>query len=220
MTFALAALVHDGHGIAEPVLHAFVAQLKAQGVRVRGLLQRSEVEMSAAATFAVPSLQDEPQASVCQRHMELIDIDNGDCYRISQDLGKGSTACCLDSAGVVEASVVLRRALQDQMQRPALIVANRFGKIEVEGSGLRQEMAAAVEAGVPLLTAVDLRFLAEWKDFTGDLGVILPPDVPALQGWWQTCQGASKALAVMPAVSADGDLAPTASHAVQQFGGL
>ncbi|WP_168797272.1 DUF2478 domain-containing protein [Lampropedia aestuarii] len=197
MAIPLAALVHDGHGIAEPVLQAFVAQLKAQGVRVRGLLQRSEVEITSAPQFAVPGLQDGEAGSHCQRTMELIDIDNGDCYRISQDLGKGSSACCLDSAGVAAASVVLRRALQPAQQQdlPQLLVANRFGKLEVEGTGLRQEMAAAVEAGVPLITAVDQRFLAEWQSFTGDWGVQLQADVGQLHSWWQACQAAHVELA-------------------------
>lgn len=212
MTIALAALVHDGHGIAEPVLQAFVAQLKAEGVAVRGLLQHSEVEIT-APVFAVPGLQNAPEGSHCQRHMELIDIDSGECWRISQDLGKGSSACCLDSAGVVAASVVLRRALQNAAAPTALLVANRFGKLEVEGTGLRQEMAAAVEAGVPLITAVDQRFLAEWQDFTGGLGVQLPADVAALQAWWQTWGAESAHHVAEAAVGADGDLASTACNA-------
>ncbi|RZS33478.1 DUF2478 domain-containing protein [Corticibacter populi] len=170
MTASLAAVLHDGHGIAEPVLHDFVAWARRQGWRVRGLLQVSEVE-----------LPDPVSGGQCQRHMELVDIEQGRRYLISQSLGKGSASCCLDAAGVAEASAVLRRAL---VERPDLVVANRFGKLEVEGGGLRQEMAAVVEAGVPLLTALDRRFLGEWQQFAAELGQTLPPEVPALQRWW------------------------------------
>lgn len=168
----LAAVLHDGHGIAEPVLKAFVERLQARGVRVRGLLQDS----------AAGTLPGAEAGSACQRHMELVDVQNGQRYLISQALGKGSQACCLDAAGVAAASVVLRRALHEQ---PELIVANRFGEIEIEGSGLRQEIAAAAAAGIPLLTAVDQRFLPEWQAFCGGLAVQLPPEVQALEQWWQ-----------------------------------
>ena len=168
----LAAVLHDGHGIAEPVLKAFVQRLQARGVRVRGLLQDSVVQADTTADGS----------SICQRHMELVDVQGGQRYLISQVLGKGSQACCLDAAGVAAASVVLRRALHEQ---PDLIVANRFGKIEIEGSGLRQEIAAAAAAGIPLLTAVDQRFLPEWQAFCGGMGMQLPPDVQALEQWWQ-----------------------------------
>ncbi|MDO4723611.1 MAG: DUF2478 domain-containing protein [Comamonadaceae bacterium] len=172
----LAAVLHDGHGIAEPVLKAFVARLQARGVRVRGLLQDSAISTQQG------SQQGGQGGSACQRHMELVDVQNGQRYLISQELGQGSQACCLDAAGVAAASVVLRRALHEQ---PELIVANRFGKIESEGSGLRQEIAAAAAAGIPLLTAVDQRFLPEWQAFCGGLAVQLPPDVQALEQWWR-----------------------------------
>ena len=84
--------------------------------------------------------------------------------------GKGSTACCLDAAGVAAASGVLRRALQQDQALPDVLVVYRLGQLEYEGTGLRQEMAAAVEAGEPLITAVDQRFMAEWQDFRGGLG--------------------------------------------------
>ncbi len=52
------------------------------------------------------------------------------------------------------------------------------------GSGLRDEMAETVVAGVPLLTAVGERFLAEWKGFTGGEGVLLEPTLDAILAWW------------------------------------
>ena len=52
------------------------------------------------------------------------------------------------------------------------------------GSGLRDEMAETVVAGVPLLTAVGERFLPEWKEFTGGEGVLLEPTLDAILAWW------------------------------------
>jgi hypothetical protein len=45
-------------------------------------------------------------------------------------------------------------------------------------------MAETVVAGVPLLTAVGERFLAEWKEFTGGDGVLLEPTLDAILAWW------------------------------------
>lgn len=168
----LAAVLHDGHDIAEPILHAFVERLRGRGVRVYGLLQNSAGSCE--------------QLRASQRKRELVDIHSGDRYSISQELGALSQACCIDSAGVVAASVVLRRALeQDAQQAPELIVTNRFGKIEAEGSGLRREMADIAAAGIPLLTAVDVSVLPAWQEFCGGQSVQLPPDVDALERWWQ-----------------------------------
>lgn len=188
MSTPLAAIVHDGHGVAEPILQAFVARMRAQGWRVRGLLQSSDVELADPAT-----------GSACQRHMELVDVEHGERFVISQNLGKGSTACCLDAAGVAAASVVLRRALHEQ---PDLIVTNRFGKLEVEGTGLLQDVAAAVAAGVPLVTAVEQRFLADWQHFAGDWGQSLAPTVEALEQWWQQQVGDRQVAATAAATTA------------------
>ena len=45
-------------------------------------------------------------------------------------------------------------------------------------------VAETVVAGVPLLTAVGERFLAEWKEFTGGEGVLLEPTLDAILAWW------------------------------------
>ncbi|KKW67478.1 hypothetical protein AAV94_09930 [Lampropedia cohaerens] len=172
MTSPLAAIVHEGHGVAEPILQTFVAQLRSAGWRVCGLLQDSDVVM----------VDDPVSGSYCQRNMELVDVEGGERFVISQNLGKGSTACCLDAAGVAAASAVLRRALQEG---PDLIVANRFGKLEAEGDGLLQEMAAIVAAGVPLVTAVEQRFLPQWQAFADEWGQTLPPSVDAAMQWWE-----------------------------------
>ncbi len=165
MDLPLAAIVHDEPGIANALLAGFARRTRAQGWRVRGLVQHAQAG-------ARPT---------CYHHMELVDIERGDRYRISQDLGSGSAACCLDPAGVVAASVVLRRALDEQ---PDLVIANRFGVLEAEGSGFVDEMAAIVQAGIPLVTAVARRHVDAWEAFVGGLAQALPPQAEALDRWW------------------------------------
>lgn len=166
MNLPLAAIVHDEPGVANQLLCDFAARIRARGWRVRGVVQDPQVVKRA----------------VCYHHMELVDIERGDRYVISQDLGSGSAACCLDPAGVTAASVVLRRALDE---RPDLIIANRFGVLEAEGSGFVHEIAAIVLAGVPLVTAVARRHLPAWQGFTGHCAQALPPHAEALEDWWE-----------------------------------
>lgn len=164
MNLPLAAIVHDEPGIANRLLCDFAASTRARGWRVRGVVQDPQVS----------------QRPVCHHHMELVDVELGERYVISQDLGSGSAACCLNPAGVTAASVVLRRALGEN---PDLVIANRFGVLEAEGSGFVAEIAAIAEAGIPLITAVARRHLQAWETFTGGWALSLPPQAEALEAW-------------------------------------
>lgn len=165
MNLPLAAIVHDEPGIANRLLCDFAASTLAQGWRVRGVVQDPKVS----------------QRTACYHHMELVDIERGERYVISQDLGSGSAACCLNPQGVMAASAVLRRAIGEA---PDLIIANRFGILEAEGSGFVSEMALIVEAGIPLITAVARRHLSAWETFTGGWAQMLPPEAAAVDAWW------------------------------------
>ncbi len=169
MKLPLAAIVQDEPGIANRLLSDFAARARAAGWRVRGLVQDPQDPLAA-------------QRSACYHHMELVDIERGDRYVISQDLGNGSAACCLNPAGVMAASVVLRRALGE---RPDLIIANRFGVLEAEGTGFVDDIASIVQANIPLLTAVARRHVPAWENFTGGWAQTLPPQAEALDLWWR-----------------------------------
>jgi hypothetical protein len=140
------------------VLIAFVREVQGQGVRVRGLIQRQEPDM------------------------HLVDVQSGQEFAITQDLGPDSDACRIDPAGFAEASVVLRNALAEKAE---LVVINRFGKLEAAGGGLAAEMLAVMAEGLAVLTCVNGEQVAAWRSFTGDAGLLLPPDITALRAWWR-----------------------------------
>ena len=54
---------------------------------------------------------------------------------------------------------------------------NRFGKAEAEGGGLRSGFARAIDAGIPVLTAVRPPYREAWAQFHGGLAVDLPADI-------------------------------------------
>ena len=75
---------------ADALQSAWVLALQQAGWRVGGLLQHR-------TTW--------PRGG---KRMQLLDVRSPQVFEISQDLGPLSKGCCLDPAGVVEASSVLR----------------------------------------------------------------------------------------------------------------
>lgn len=166
----IAAILYKPTDHIEPVLLAAARAIAASGARLGGVLQHD-----------IPTVIDDPCA------MELEDLANGARFALSQELGSGSEACRLDPAALARAAMSIRNALEAGAD---LVVANKFGAQEAAGAGLRAEMALAVTSGVPLLTAVGERFLAEWQDFTGGETTLLPPNTDAILAWWQAIKRA------------------------------
>lgn len=163
-----ASILDDGTGRAAAMLADLVQHQRAAGRRVRGLLMtRPDGEAG------------------CASAMVLVDIERGDQYRVSQDLGTLSTSCRADPAGFARASVALRQALDEA---PELFVVNRFGALEAEGGGFRDEFLEILSRDVPLLTVVHQRHLDAWQQFTGG-ATVLPAEPQALQGWLRHALG-------------------------------
>lgn len=117
----------------------------------------------------------------------LRSIRDGRRYSIFQDLGPGSQACQLDGRGASEASEAVRRDIADGCD---LVVLSKFGKLEAAREGLMPAFAAAVEAGVPVLTSVSPAFREAWDRFAEPLIVALPAERGAIDAWWRTVSDA------------------------------
>ena len=165
----IAAVVSNVSGDCDAVVAGFVDNLRGAGWQVRGLLQAMESGEHACRVF-------------------LVDVASKVRYLISQDLGAGSNACCLDSGLMVEAGHVLREI-------PALgadlAIVNRFGGLEVVGEGFADELLCLMGEGVPVLVIVPQRHLPVWRDFTGGLADELPPDPSLLLAWFSRLQAES-----------------------------
>jgi molybdopterin-guanine dinucleotide biosynthesis adapter protein len=167
----LGVILHDQRRQAEDLLSRFAAALVARGVDVGGLVQRTTKEPNG------------------KNRMELIDIRTGAVYRISQNLGPGSDACCLNPGGLSEASLVIRREID---HRPELLVINKFAGEEAEGHGLAPDMFEAIAQGMPVLTTLSRRREPRWQLLTGGAGTMLPPREEALWAWWEKVRGRSR----------------------------
>lgn len=159
----LAAIALSGEGSVEPLFDNVIESLKRRGVRVGGYIQRE---------YAAPTGRDPLVVAE--------DIETGVTFSIMQPRGGAGAGCRLDSGVLAE---VAGRALARLEGDIELLVLNRFGRTETEGSGLRAVYEKAIERGLPVLTSVKPEHVQGWKDYTGDMSVLLPAEEDAVYGW-------------------------------------
>ena len=100
-------------------------------------------------------------------------------YDLYQNLGAHSTACCLDSRGVLQACQDVVAGIHDS----DLVVLSKFGKLEADRSGLLDAFIAAALLECPVLTSVSPAYSASYLSFVGEFGAIVPPDETYLRAW-------------------------------------
>jgi molybdate transport system ATP-binding protein len=161
----VAAILYRPEDDVDALLAGFASALIRNGERVGGIVQRN--------------LKDEAGRS---NGMLVVDLMNGREISICQPLGRGATACKLDPAGLAEASLAVSRAIADDAD---LIIVNKFSKQEASGHGLRSELADAIMAGGPVLTAVPEKCLDAWTQFTGGRGTTLLCAPHVVEDWWR-----------------------------------
>jgi molybdate transport system ATP-binding protein len=161
----LAAILYRPEDDVDALLAEFASARLRDGERIGGVVQRN--------------LKDDAGRP---NGMLVVDLLTGREISICQPLGRGATACKLDPAGLAEASLAVSRAIAEDA---ALIIVNKFSKQEAAGHGLRGELAEAIIAGGPVLTAVPEKCLDAWKDFTGDLGTTLLCAPHVVAAWWR-----------------------------------
>lgn len=127
--------------------------LRDRGVRLAGVLERP------------PG----PAVEKSRCDMLLEDLATGDVRAISENRGEGARGCRLDAGALAEAAQAALRAVREDV--PRLLVLNKFGKIEADGGGMRQALAEAIEAGIPVLVGVPARNLDRWRAFAGPFAI-------------------------------------------------
>lgn len=162
MQLPAAAIVYFNDDEADALLANLLKEYKQKGWRVRGLVTHQGKDPYGALP------------------MQLRDIHTQEVYLISQELGGNSSGCTLDMAALTEAGKVLRKALEEQ---PDLVFINRFGQGEAQGRGLSQELIQLISAGIPVLTLVNEKYLADWQNFSDKMATTLPLDVVAIEKW-------------------------------------
>jgi hypothetical protein len=162
-TVRLAAVVYDAGFKIDDFLTRVADRLGADRVIMAGVLQENAGDGD----------------GVCSA-MTLVDLASRRRFRISQDLGSQAEGCRLDAHGLAEIGALLDQPLGHDVE---LLMLNRFGKAEAEGGGLRSPFVRAMEAYVPVLTAVRPPYIEAWSKFHGRLAVDLPTDLDAVLAW-------------------------------------
>jgi hypothetical protein len=112
----------------------------------------------------------------------LRNIATEERFSIFEDLGPGSTECHLDGLGAVSAAASVER---DVAAGCDLVLLSKFGKLEAGRGGLFRAFKAAVDADIPLLTAVPPAFEGPWKTLIGRSFTVLSADPDAVGAWWR-----------------------------------
>jgi hypothetical protein len=161
----LAAVVFENGDDANRIIRDFAAVRAAAGTRLGGFVQISE----------------DTQNCGC-KDTYVLDLENGARTKILQDLGAGSQGCRVDPAALVAIGHLVSQALT---KSPELLIINRFGRLESEGMGLRDEIASAALSGIPTVVCVSTRYVEAWREFAVDMSEELDCTPDALLGWWE-----------------------------------
>ncbi|MGY3033723.1 nucleoside-triphosphatase THEP1 [Bradyrhizobium sp. USDA 4354] len=160
---SVGAILYRPRDDVDRLLADFAQDLAQQGVRIGGIVQQHSRRANGTHV------------------MLAIDVATGQEISISQPLGSGAMSCNLDTNGLAEAAAVVSQALCNKID---LLVISKFAKQEAAGRGLRAEFVDAITRGVPVLTAVPKKCLADWRTFTAGVGTLLPCDRQFLKKWW------------------------------------
>jgi hypothetical protein len=185
MAGKVGALLYDDAVAVDAVLTAAVAAIRARGVVVGGLLQRFGERLSNG-----------------KQSMWLDDIATGRRIRLDQPRGPGAKACTLDLDALAQASCMLRYTIESA---PALIVVNRFGRAEVEGGGMRAEIAEAICSGAAVLIAVRSSRLDQLRDFLGESPAPVMPSPQAIADWAERVTASCRKACPARAAEVEGD---------------
>jgi hypothetical protein len=110
----------------------------------------------------------------------LRDLTTGVRFPVLQDLGSGSTACCVDPRGLAAACAAIETAVR---QGCDVVILSKFGKLEAERGGLLDAFCAAIEMDRPVVTSVSSNALDAWERFSAGLAGFIAPDLQAIENW-------------------------------------
>jgi nucleoside-triphosphatase THEP1 len=159
----IAAVTGGRSAAAQPLFAALVAEWRAGGTKVAGVLSEPDGASDRTCTAGF-----------------LREINSGEAYQIHLETPPVGTSCDIDIAGVETAG---RDVLTD-LGTSDLVVLSKFGKLETMGGGLARAFEAAIAADKPLLTTVSEKHLEAWRGVAPG-SILLPADEAAIRRWWE-----------------------------------
>ena len=161
--YPMAAILYDDGPSFDAFMQDLIKSLRQKGHVLAGVMQIN---------------QDRPGSRHCE--MLLEDLTTGRTVVISEDRGEEARGCRLNIAALLEAGIMIRQSLSSKTD---LLLINKFGKMEIEGGGLRDIIIDASLSGVPVIIGIPSRNKAAWDEFCGGEADWLKPDLGAVQTW-------------------------------------
>jgi hypothetical protein len=122
----------------------------------------------------------------CAASVHVVDLRSGESFNIWEARGACARGCRLDERGLLGAEAAILGAVAERVD---LLVINRFGRAESLGRGLIGGFSAALEAGIPVLTAVREPYETAWREFHGGLAQDLYPEPAQAVDWAMRAAG-------------------------------
>ena len=163
---ALAAVLHAGDQTGDRFMSAIADKLRSEGYCVGGVVQSNTM-----------------QPGQCRCDMVLAELTSGQSVPISQNLGSQSRGCRLDPAALEQIAGLVEASVRDGLD---ILVLNKFGKQESEGKGLRNAIALALDADIPVLVGLNRDNIEAWHQFCGGEGQLLDSRSSEVEGWLRT----------------------------------
>ncbi|MDO5621687.1 MAG: DUF2478 domain-containing protein [Paracoccus sp. (in: a-proteobacteria)] len=159
------------------MLAFFTLSADARGTADRLLTVLAErLAQDHAVTGAVQVNADRGADCACDMDLTILGADLPP-IRISQSLGSGSTGCRLLPEGLEQAAA----EVEARLAGADLVILSKFAKQESFGRGFCSTIAAAIQAGVPVVLHVPAEYRTAFTDFAGDMAHETAPE--ALEGW-------------------------------------
>jgi hypothetical protein len=159
----LAAIHYERGFEIDALLLAICDELRSRDLQIGGIIQSSL-----------------GKRGQCAASVLVTDLRSGKAFDIWDVRGPCARGCRLDESGLLDAEPALTAAIADGVD---LLVINRFGRAESLGRGLIASFTAALEAGIPILTAVRPPYDDAWRDFHDGLACDLAAVPEAVIDW-------------------------------------
>ncbi|WP_127104819.1 DUF2478 domain-containing protein [Pararhodobacter zhoushanensis] len=160
---ALGYVIGGARGAGDKLLAAVAERLGAEGWPLAGVVQINT-----------------DRASGADCDMDLRVLGRSERIRISQNLGSGSRGCRLDPEGLQTAVGLVETTMTPV---PRLLIVNKFGKAEIEGSGFRALIGDALAQDIPVLLGLKPLNLPGFEEFAQGLAEALPGDLETMLDW-------------------------------------
>lgn len=159
----LAAIRYERGFEIDRLLLVACDELRSRGLQIGGVIQTSS-----------------GKGGQCAASVLVTDLRSGETFDIWDDRGACARGCRLDESGLLDAEPSIGAAIADKVD---LLIINRFGRAESLGRGLIGSFTAAIEAGIPILTAVRPPYDNAWRAFHAGLALEVMAEPATVIAW-------------------------------------